>query len=63
MNSKAEDDDLKLQRASTSALLDLEQLIPRLFWKHKNGSITGEVRKSVRIIDLHKAFALVIPLI
>jgi hypothetical protein len=57
----AEDDDLKLQRASASALSDLEKLLLRILWKSKNGSATGDVRQSVKTVDMYRAFALVFP--
>lgn len=56
----AEDDDLKLQRASASALSDLEKLLLRILRKSKNGSATGDVRQSVKIVDMYRAFALVL---
>jgi hypothetical protein len=37
--SAAEDDDIKLQRASASLLSDFEQLLPRLLRKRKHDSI------------------------
>lgn len=56
MNS-AEDEDLKLLRASTSHLSDLEKLITRLVRKCKNEST--ETRPQVRVMDMGKVQALV----
>ncbi|KAF2800113.1 hypothetical protein K505DRAFT_293440 [Melanomma pulvis-pyrius CBS 109.77] len=57
----AEDDDLKLQRASALALSNLEKLLLRILRKHKHGSTTGEVRSRVRILDMWRAFGLIDP--
>lgn len=57
--STAEDDDLKLQRASASLLSDFEKLLPRLLRKRRNESTSGQVRQQVREVDLYKAFTLV----
>lgn len=53
----AEDEDLKLLRASTSHLSDLERLITRLVRKRKNEST--ETRSQVRVMDMGKVYALV----
>jgi hypothetical protein len=53
----AEDEDLKLLRASTSHLSDLERLITRLVRKRKNEST--ETRSQVRVMDMGKVQALV----
>lgn len=53
----AEDEDLKLLRASTSHLSDLERLITRLVRKRKNEST--ETRSQVRVMDMGKVHALV----
>ena len=53
----AEDEDLKLLRASTSHLSDLERLITRLVRKRKNEST--EARSQVRVMDMGKVQALV----
>jgi hypothetical protein len=52
-----EDEDLKLLRASTSHLSDLERLITRLVRKRKNEST--ETRSQVRVMDMGKVQALV----
>lgn len=54
-----EDDDLKLQRASSALLLDLEKLLPRLGKGRQNGSATPPVRQYVREVDMYQACALV----
>ena len=53
----AEDDDLKLLRASASNLSDLERLVTQLVRKRKN-EFTG-IRPQVRLIDLGRVQALV----
>jgi len=55
----AEDDDLKLQRASSSLLLDLEDLLPKLLRKKRHDAGPGEVRQQVREIELWRIFGLV----
>lgn len=57
--SAAEDEDLKLQRASALLLPDLEKLLPRLLRKRQQGSTSGSVRHNVRTADMHKACSLV----
>ncbi|RMZ72517.1 Tubulin-specific chaperone D [Pyrenophora seminiperda CCB06] len=59
--STGEDDDLKLQRASTSLLSDLTKLIPRLLRKRQHNSSSGHVRRHVRTADMHKACSLIEP--
>lgn len=54
-----DDDDLKLQRASSALLSDLENLIPRLVRGSQHGSATASVRQSVREADMYRACALV----
>lgn len=54
----AEDDDLKLLRASASLLADLEKLLPRILRKRKHDSI--EVHQRVREVDMHRVFASVL---
>jgi hypothetical protein len=54
-----EDDDLKLQRASSALLSDLEKLLPRLVRGRQHGSATSSIRKHVREVDMHRACALV----
>ncbi|KAF2708780.1 hypothetical protein K504DRAFT_482284 [Pleomassaria siparia CBS 279.74] len=60
-----EDDDLKLQRASASALSDLEKLLHQILRKPKHeasiGEGEGEVRQSVRVLDMWKATGLIDP--
>lgn len=53
----AEDDDLKLLRASASHLSDLEKLITRLVRKRRNEST--QIRSQVRVTDLGRVQALV----
>ncbi|KAF1966082.1 hypothetical protein BU23DRAFT_518586 [Bimuria novae-zelandiae CBS 107.79] len=55
----AEEDDLKLLRASTSNLSDLERLISRLVRKRKNE--TTEARLLVPLLDLGRVSALIEP--
>ncbi|XP_014557319.1 hypothetical protein COCVIDRAFT_97412 [Bipolaris victoriae FI3] len=59
--SAAEDEDLKLQRASALLLSDLEKLLPRLLRKRQQGSTPGSVRHNVRTADMHKACSLIEP--
>ena len=54
-----EDDDLKLQRASSALLSDLENLLPRLVRSRQHGLATSSIRKHVREVDMHRACALV----
>ena len=54
-----EDDDLKLQRASSALLSDLEKLLPKLVRGRQHGSATSSIRKHVREVDMHRACALV----
>ncbi|KAJ4341313.1 hypothetical protein N0V95_007261 [Ascochyta clinopodiicola] len=56
-----EDDDLKLQRASSALLADLGKLLPRLVRGHQNGSATGLVLQHVREVDMYRACALIEP--
>ncbi|KAG9202936.1 hypothetical protein G6514_003717 [Epicoccum nigrum] len=56
-----EDDDLKLQRASSALLSDLEKLLPRLVRGRQHGSATSSIRKHVREVDMHRACALIEP--
>ncbi|KAH6614108.1 tubulin folding cofactor D C terminal-domain-containing protein [Boeremia exigua] len=56
-----EDDDLKLQRASSALLSDLEKLLPRLIRGRQYGSSTAAVRHHVREVDMHRACALIEP--
>lgn len=58
-----EDDDIKLQRASSALLLDLEKLLPRLVRGRSHGSSTAPVRQYVREADMYRACALVCSLI
>lgn len=57
--STADDDDLKLQRASVALLSDIRQLLPRLLRKRRHDGKPGQLRQQVRDIDLYKACALV----
>ncbi|KAJ8112998.1 hypothetical protein OPT61_g4769 [Boeremia exigua] len=54
-----EDDDLKLQRASSALLSDLEKLLPRLARGRQQGS--SSVRHYVREVDMYRACALIEP--
>ena len=54
-----EDDDLKLQRASSALLSDLEDLLPRLIRGRRNGSVAAPIRQYVREVDMYRACALV----
>ncbi|KZM25859.1 hypothetical protein ST47_g3018 [Ascochyta rabiei] len=56
-----EDEDLKLQRASSNLLADLEKLLPRLVRERQNGSATAPVRQHVREVDMYRACALIEP--
>src|SRR5690242_14246958 len=59
LNMSGEDDDIKLQRASSALLSDLEKLLPRLARGRQHGSTTAPVRQYVREADLYRACALV----
>jgi hypothetical protein len=54
-----DDDDLKLQRASSALLSDLEKLLPRLIRGRRCGSATSLVRQHVREVDMYRVCALV----
>jgi len=54
-----EDDDLKLQRASSALLADLEKLLPKLVRGRQYGSTAGPVRQFMREVDMYRACALV----
>jgi hypothetical protein len=54
-----EDDDLKLQRASSALLADLEKLLPKLVRGRQHGSTAAPVRQFVREADMYRACALV----
>jgi hypothetical protein len=54
-----EDDDLKLQRASSALLAELEKLLPNLVRGRQHGSAAAPVRQFVREVDLYRACALV----
>lgn len=54
-----EDDDLKLQRASSALLADLEKLLPKLVRGRQHGSAAPPVRQFVREVDMYRACALV----
>ncbi|KAF2473938.1 uncharacterized protein BDR25DRAFT_282062, partial [Lindgomyces ingoldianus] len=56
----AEDDDLKLQRASAALLSDLQILLPKILRKREHDS-THAGRRRVREIDLQRIFTLVEP--
>ncbi|KAF3003602.1 hypothetical protein E8E13_007103 [Curvularia kusanoi] len=56
-----EDDDLKLQRASSALLSDLEKLLPKLVQGRRHGSSPSSIRKHVREADMHRACALIEP--
>ncbi|KAF2631119.1 beta-tubulin cofactor d [Macroventuria anomochaeta] len=56
-----EDDDLKLQRASSALLSDLEKLLPKLVRGRQHGSATSSVRQHVREVDMYRACALIEP--
>ncbi|KAF2739053.1 hypothetical protein EJ04DRAFT_427615 [Polyplosphaeria fusca] len=53
----AEDDDLKLLRASATLLTDLEGLLPRILRNSVQGSTADEIHPQVRALDLGKVFA------
>ena len=60
--SAAEEDDVKLQRASATLLLEFEKLLPRLLRK---SSINGDptvLRQRVRDVEMGKASNLVLQL-
>ncbi|PSN62088.1 hypothetical protein BS50DRAFT_561146 [Corynespora cassiicola Philippines] len=57
----ADDDDIKLQRASASLLADLEKLLPKLLRKRSHDSHPGAVRQQIREVDMYKVFVLVEP--
>ncbi|KAF1944354.1 hypothetical protein EJ02DRAFT_510264 [Clathrospora elynae] len=59
--SAAEDDDLKLQRASASLLSDFEKLLPRLLRKRQHGTTPGQIRQHVREMDMYRACSLIEP--
>jgi len=59
--SAGEHDDLKLQRASASFLSAFQQLLPRLLWTRKHGSVSAQVRQHVRESDMQKACGLIEP--
>lgn len=59
LTMSGEDDDIKLQRASSALLSDLEKLLPRLARGRQHGSTTAPVRQYVREADLYRACALV----
>lgn len=54
-----DDDDLKLQRASSALLADLEKLLPKLVRGRQQGSTAASVRQFVREADMYRACALV----
>ena len=54
-----EDDDLKLQRASSALLADLQKLLPKLAQGRRHESRAVPVRQLVREVDMHRACALV----
>lgn len=54
-----EDDDIKLQRASSALLSDLEKLLPKLIRGHRNGPHTSAIRQYVREADMYRVCALV----
>ncbi|KAJ4379742.1 hypothetical protein N0V86_004924 [Didymella sp. IMI 355093] len=56
-----EDDDLKLQRASSALLADLDKLLPKLVRGRQHGLATAPVRQFVREVDLYRACALIEP--
>ncbi len=58
--SAAEDEDVKLQRASTSLLSDFQRLLPRLLQKRKRDGGKAQIRQYVRDLDVYKACILVI---
>ena len=58
-----EDDDLKLQRASSALLSDLEKLLPRLMRSRQHGLATSSIRKHVQEVNMHQACALVLMMI
>jgi hypothetical protein len=58
--SDVDEEDLKLQRASASILSDLEVLLPKILWKRKHGSATGEVHRRVRVTHMYRIFVLVL---
>lgn len=54
-----EDDDIKLQRASSVLLSDLGKLLARLVRVRQYGSSTTSIRQHVRDEDMYRACALV----
>ncbi|KAF1994817.1 hypothetical protein P154DRAFT_475433 [Amniculicola lignicola CBS 123094] len=59
--SDVDEEDLKLQRASAAILSDLDALLPKILWKHKHGTTTGEVHQRVRVTDMYRVFTLLEP--
>ncbi|KAF2121516.1 armadillo-type protein [Lophiotrema nucula] len=57
--TSAEDDDLKLLRASATSLSNLQDLIPKILWKGKFDAI--KVHSRVREIDLGRVIAFIEP--
>ncbi|ORY09655.1 tubulin folding cofactor D C terminal-domain-containing protein [Clohesyomyces aquaticus] len=57
----ADDDDLKLQRASTALLSDLQTLLPKLSPKRKHDGSSGQIHQRVREIDVQRIFTIVEP--
>ena len=57
--STGEDDDVKLQRASTSLLSEFDQLLPQLLRKRNHDGSLGQVRMEMREVDMYKACVLV----
>jgi len=53
----AEDDDIKLIRASTSLLTDLKSLLRRILWKKSKDNNLPVVHRSIRGRDLDGAIA------
>ncbi|KAF1928009.1 beta-tubulin cofactor d [Didymella exigua CBS 183.55] len=56
-----EDDDLKLQRASSALLADLEKLLLKLVRGRQHGTTAAPVRQFVREMDMYRACALIEP--
>ncbi|KAF3044051.1 hypothetical protein E8E12_008142 [Didymella heteroderae] len=56
-----EDDDLKLQRASSALLADLGKLLPKLVRGRQHGSTAAPVRQFVREVDMYRTCALIEP--
>jgi tubulin-specific chaperone D len=55
----ADDDDLKLQRASATLLSDLERQLPKLLWKREHQNGLAAVHTGVRETDISRIFTLV----